>query len=243
MAWGNHDFEKFCEMFRPRIAALRQLPLAAQRTMFDADMEAIPLAEGCTVQPLERAGAPSEKISHPDAVADKTLFYLHGGGYAVGSLKSHRHLVSRLGGAGRATAFHLDYRLAPEHPYPAALEDAVKAYRALLHAGIAPENLVVAGESAGGNLATALLLTAREENLPQPAGLYLQSPWLDMSTDGESYDTVGDRDPITSRKEMAVYAATFLGGKPDDAYTSPVRADLTGLPPVMIQVGSEEVRL
>src|SRR5215813_8712983 len=109
--------------------------------------------------------------------------------------------------------------------------------------GIAPEDIVVCGESAGGNLATALLLKAREEDLPQPAGLYLLSPWLDMKTKGESYDAVGDRDPITSRASMEEYAAAFLGGKPDDLFTSPVRADLDGLPPILIQVGTDEVLL
>jgi monoterpene epsilon-lactone hydrolase len=243
MAWKDPDFENFCNMFRPRMAALRQLSLAEQRAAFDADMEAIPLAEGCTVERIELSGTPAEKISHPDAAPGKTLFYLHGGGYVVGSLKSHRHVVSRLAVAARATAYHLDYRLAPEHPYPAALEDAIKAYRALLRSGIAPENLLVGGESAGGNLAAALLLKAREEDLPQPAGLYLQSPWLDMGTEGASYDTVDDRDPVTSREAMELYAAAFLGGKPDDLFTSPVRADLDGLPPILIQVGTEEVLL
>ena len=99
------------------------------------------------------------------------------------------------------------------------------------------------GESAGGNLAAALLLKVREEDLPQPAGLYLQSPWLDMDTVGESYDTVGDRDPIISQDGMEMYAATFLAGRPDDLFTSPVRADLHGFPPILIQVGTEEVLL
>jgi acetyl esterase/lipase len=206
-------------------------------------MEAVPLPEYCRVERLEFSGTPAEKIVHPDALPGKTLFYLHGGGYVIGSLKSHRHLVSRLAVAARVTAYHLDYRLAPEHPYPAALEDAINAYRALLRSGIAPEDLLVGGESAGGNLAVALLLKAREEDLAQPAGLYLLSPWLDMGTDGESYDKVGDRDPVTTREHMKAYAATFLGGKPDDLFTSPVRADLDGLPPILIQVGTEEVLL
>jgi acetyl esterase/lipase len=243
MAWSDSDFEDFCNTFRPRMAELRQLSLPEQRAWFDSNMESVPLAEGCVVERLEFSGTPAEKISHPGAVSGKTLFYLHGGGYVFGSLTSHRHLVSRLAVAAKATAYHLDYRLAPEHPYPAALDDAIKAYRAILQSGIAPENLVVGGESAGGNLAAALLLKARAENLPQPAGLYLLSPWLDTTTNGESYDTVGDRDPVTSRASMEEYAAAFLGGKPDDIFTSPVRADLDGLPPILIQVGTEEVLL
>jgi epsilon-lactone hydrolase len=243
MARKDPDLENFFDMFRQHLAELRKLPLAELRASFDADMEAVPLAAGSLVERLEFSGTPAEKIVHPDVVPGKTLFYLHGGGYVLGSLKSHRHLVSRLAVAAKATAYHLDYRLAPEHPYPAALEDAVKAYRAILRSGIAPEDLIVGGESAGGNLATALLLKAREEDLPQPAGLYLLSPWLDTKTNGVSYDTVGDRDPMTSRVYMEEYAAAFLGGKPDDLFTSPVRADLDGLPPILIQVGTEEVLL
>jgi epsilon-lactone hydrolase len=243
MAYKDPDVEKFREMFRPLLDELRQKSVAEQRAMFDTSMEPIPLAEGCTIESLDLSGIPAEKIIHKGAALGKTLLYLHGGGYVIGSIKSYRHLVSRFAVAARATAYHLDYRLAPEHPYPAALEDAMKAYRTILASGIAPENLMVGGESAGGNLAAALLLKAREQGLPQPAGLYLLSPWLDMVTAGESYDTVGDRDLITSRPIMDDYAATFLGGKPDDRFTSPVRADLNGLPPALIQVGTEEVLL
>ena len=186
MARKDPDVENLFNMLRHRFAELRELPLAQLRAAFDADMEVIPLAAGSLVERLELSGMAAEKIVHPDVIPGKTLFYLHGGGYVLGSLKSHRHLVSRFAVAARATAYHLDYRLAPEHPYPAALEDAVKAYRAILGSGIAPEDIVVCGESAGGNLATALLLKAREEDLPQPAGLHLLSPWLDMKTKGES---------------------------------------------------------
>jgi monoterpene epsilon-lactone hydrolase len=243
MTYINPDIPKFREMFQPLLAELRLKSVAEQRAIFDAQMEQIPLAENCTAETLDLSGVPAEKIVHPDAVPGKVLLYLHGGGYAVGSLKSHRHLVSRFAVAAHVTGYHLDYRLSPEHPYPAALEDAEKAYRQLLASGIAPENLVVGGESAGGNLASALLLKAKAEGLPQPAGLYLLSPWLDMSTTGASYDTVGSRDVVSSREIMDAYTAAFLNGQPDDSFTSPVRADLDGLPPILIQVGTEEVLL
>lgn len=243
MVYRDPDVENLRKTFTPFLAELRKKPYAEQRAIFDANREGVPLAVDCKVQRLDLFGIAAEKISHPSAISGKTLLFFHGGGYVFGSLKTHRDLVSRLSIAARVTGFHIDYRLAPEHPYPAALEDALTVYVQMLAFGIAPENLVVGGESAGGNLAAALLLKLRDNELPQPAGLYLLSPWLDMKTTGESYDTVGMRDPITSREAMEVYASTFLGGKPDDAYTSPVRADLTGLPPVMIQVGTEEVLL
>jgi acetyl esterase/lipase len=206
-------------------------------------MEGIPLADGCVVESLDLAGVPAEKITPRGAVAGKALLYLHGGGYVIGSLKSYRHLVSRFAVAARTAVYHLDYRLAPEHPYPAALEDAIKAYRQLLTMGVAPQEMLVGGDSAGGNLAAALVLKVQESRLPQPAGLYLLSPWLDMTSAGLSYDKVSARDPICSRQVMEAYAAIFLGSKRDDHFTSPVRAELAGLPPMLIQVGTEEVLL
>ena len=243
MIYKNPDIPKFREMFGPLLAELRHKSVAELRTTFDSHMEPIPVAQDCTAESVDLSGVPAEKIVHPGAIPGKVLLYLHGGGYVVGSPRSYRHLVSRFAVAARVTGYQLDYRLAPEHPYPAALEDAEKAYRQLLASGIAPENLIVGGDSAGGNLASALLLKARTEGLPQPAGLYLLSPWLDMSTTGVSYDTVGSRDVIISREVIDAYAATFLNGQPDDPFASPVRADLDGLPPMLIQVGTEEVLL
>ena len=171
------------------------------------------------------------------------LLYLHGGGHIFGSIKSHRHFVSRLAVAANVTAFHIDYRLAPEHPYPAAVEDALKAYRHVLGLGISPEDLIVGGESAGGNLAAALLLTVKETRLPQPGGLYLLSPWLDMTTTAESYERVGARDPMITRAGIIGVAAAYLGGQKDNPIASPVRADPSGLPPMLIHAGGDETML
>lgn len=243
MAGKDPDIEAFRAYWKKRATARGQVTLAKQRASFDTDMGAVPLAHGCSVESLDLSGIPSEKITPSGAAPGKALLYLHGGGHVIGSLKSHRHLVSRLAVAAGVAAFHIDYRLAPEHPYPAALEDALKVYKQILATGIAPEDMVVGGESAGGNLATALLLKVREDGLPQPAGLYLLSPWLDMTTAGESYQKIGARDPIITREGIEMVSAAYLGGKPDNPFTSPVRADLAGLPPVLIQVGSEEVLL
>jgi len=206
-------------------------------------MGRIPLADNVTVESLSFGSVPAEKITPTNVTPGKVLLYLHGGGHVFGSIKSHRHFVSRLAVATKATAWHIDYRLAPEHPYPAAIEDALTAYRAILDSGIAPADLVVGGESAGGNLAAALLLKLKQENLPQPAGLYLLSPWLDMTTTAESYDKVGARDPMITREGIVGVALAYLGNQPDTPLASPVRADVAGLPPMLIQVGSEEVLL
>ena len=243
MAYKDPDIENFANLFGPQLAAMREMTIPQQREAFDAAMEPIPLADGCAVETLELGGVPAEKITHAGALPGKVLLYLHGGGFMIGGIKSYRHLVSRFAVAAGVTAYHLDYRLAPEHPFPAALDDAMAAYRQLLKTGIAPTNVVVGGDSAGGNLATALLLKARQDGVPLPAGLYLLSPWLNMATTGESYDKFGKRDLIVSRDEARRFAAAYLGGKPDKPLTSPLHADPAGLPPTLIQVGSEEVLL
>ncbi|MFP5473478.1 MAG: alpha/beta hydrolase fold domain-containing protein, partial [Gammaproteobacteria bacterium] len=190
------ELETFWQMCERRKEKRAQMSIEETRASFDAEMGAVPIAPDCAVESFDLTGLPVEKITPKDAPADRVLLYLHGGGHFFGSIKSHRHYVSRLAVAGNVTAFHIDYRLAPEHPYPAAVEDALKAYQYVLGQGIKPENLIVGGESAGGNLAAALLLTLKEKGLPQPAGVYLLSPWLDMQTTAESYTRVGKRDPM-----------------------------------------------
>ena len=243
MAYKDPDIAGFRELWKKRAETRGQMTIAEQRESFDREMGALPLAAGCATENLNFDGVPAEKITPTNATPGKALLYLHGGGHMFGSIKSHRPFVSRLAVAGRVTAFHIDYRLAPENPYPAALEDALKAYRQILAMGFSPDDLIVGGESAGGNLAAALLLKVREEKLPQPAGLYLLSPWLDMAASGESYKKVGARDPMITVDGIAVVAKAYLGNQADNAFTSPVRADPSGLPSMLIQVGSEEVLL
>jgi monoterpene epsilon-lactone hydrolase len=243
MTYRDPDVATFREIWKKRQETRGQMTVAEQREAFDREMGAIPLAPGCATESLSFDGVPAERITPANATAGKALLYLHGGGHMFGSIKSHRPFVSRLATAGRLTAFHIDYRLAPENPYPAAIEDALKAYRRILAMGFSADNLIVGGESAGGNLAAALLLKLRDEKLPQPAGLYLLSPWLDMTTTAESYQKVGARDPMITREGIELVAKAYLGGQADNAFTSPVRADPAGLPPMLIQVGSEEVLL
>lgn len=243
MAFKDPDISAFREMWKRRAAARGKYTLAEQRVYFDNEMGAIPVAAGCSTTALTLAHVAAELIQPPTAVPGKILLYLHGGGYVFGSIRSHRHLVSRLAVAACVRAIHLDYRLAPEHRFPAQLEDASRAYKQLLSDGYPRDSILVGGESAGGNLAVALCLKLRDESVPQPAGLYLLSPWLDMTTTSESYRTLSARDPILTAQGNAGAAAAFLGETPDNFYTSPVRADLTGLPPVLIQVGTEEILL
>ncbi|MCB0162031.1 MAG: alpha/beta hydrolase, partial [Caldilineaceae bacterium] len=215
------ELEAFWTMCADRMVRRAKMTLAETRESFDNEMGAVPLAPDCTVENFDLDGLPVEKITPKGAPADKVLLYLHGGGHIFGSIRSHRHYVSRLAAAADVTAFHIDYRLAPEHPYPAAIEDALNAYQHLLKQGIKPENLIVGGESAGGNLAAALLLTLKDKGLPQPAGVYLLSPWLDMTTTADSYTRVGTRDPMITRAGIDGVAAAYLGGQPDNPITSP----------------------
>jgi acetyl esterase/lipase len=243
MAYRDPDVGAFREMYKKRMEERGQLSFKEQREVFDRDHGKIAPAAGCTIEAIDLAGVPTERMTPTGAAPGKALIYFHGGGHYIGSLTSHRHFVSRLAVAASVTAFNVGYRLAPENPYPAGLEDAVKAYRRVVELGVAPENIVVGGESAGGNLSAALLLKLRDLGVPQPAGVYLLSPWLDMTASGPSYEKVATRDPMITRDGIGQIVKLYLGGKPDDQYTSPIRADLGGLPPMLIQVGTEEVLL
>jgi monoterpene epsilon-lactone hydrolase len=242
MVHSDPDVANFRRLRKERAAARQQMSLQEQREAFDREMESIPIAAGCTTERLNFDGVPAERIAHPGVTAGKTLLYFHGGGYALGGINSHRHLVSRLAVASGLTAVHIDYRLAPEHPYPAALEDALKAYQHILR-GNSPENLIVGGESAGGNLAVALMLKLRDQRLPLPRAAYLLSPWLDMTQTSEAYQKVASRDPMITIDVIRPMAAAFLGKQSDTPMTSPVRADPADLPPMLIQVGTDEVLL
>jgi monoterpene epsilon-lactone hydrolase len=220
------------------------LSIEEQRSSFEAFFKAVPIAEGCVVQPIGSPGPAGETIAPRGAPPSRALLYFHGGGFFFGSLQSHRHLVSRLAVAAGVTAVSIDYRLAPEHPFPAALEDALSAYRWLLAQGFPARGIVLAGDSAGGNLAAAAVLRIGDAGLPTPGGLFLISAWLDLTLSGESYEVRAAQDPILSRESMRevtqLYLGQFDGRSP---YASPVNGDLAGLPPLMIQVGADEVLL
>lgn len=219
--------------------------IAEQRAMYDRAERVFTLPADITVDAETAGGRPAEWIVAAGAGTDTALLYLHGGGYVIGSPRSHRHLAAAIARAAGMAAVVPDYRLAPEHPFPAAVDDALATYRWLLEARrIAPGRVVLAGDSAGGGLTVATLLAAREARLPLPAGGVCLSPWTDMTLGGRSHVTRAARDPIVRRDGIAEMARAYLGpADPRTPLASPLLADLRGLPPLLIQVGSEEVLL
>jgi acetyl esterase/lipase len=202
------------------------------------------IARDVTVEPATANGVRAEWTSTPGDNRDAALLYVHGGGYVIGSLDSHRHLVSEAARAAKAWALALDYRLAPEHPFPAAVEDAVSGYRYLLSRGIRPGRIAIAGDSAGGGLVVAAMLAIRDAGLAQPACGWCISPWVDMEGIGESMSTKAEADPMVQREGLVEMAALYLGGAdPRSPLAAPIYADLRGLAPLLIQVGSAETLL
>jgi epsilon-lactone hydrolase len=185
-----------------------------------------------------------EPIAPNHAARLRCILYFHGGAYIAMSAKTHRSVTSRLAPWSDASLFALDYRLAPEHPFPAALEDALAAYRGLIAAGANPSRMALAGDSAGGGLALALLLALRDAHEPLPAAAVLFSPWTDLAATGESIIVNNASDPLFFGSWVAPEARHYLGDTPaTNPLASPVYADLTGLPPLFIQVGDGEVLL
>jgi len=210
----------------------------------DAAFSQYRVAPEVTVEPVTANGVRAEWTSTPQDDRDAALLYVHGGGYVIGSLDSHRHVVSEAGRAARAWALALDYRLAPEHPFPAAVEDAVAGYRYLLSRGARPGRIAIAGDSAGGGLVVAAMLAIREAGLAQPACGWCISPWVDMEGIGESMSSKAETDPMVQREPLLEMAKLYLGGAdPRSPLAAPIYADLRGLAPLLIQVGAAETLL
>jgi acetyl esterase/lipase len=187
---------------------------------------------------------PARHVEAPGARQDCGILYFHGGGYVLGSLDTHHELMGRLSRTCQAPVLGLDYRLAPEHPYPAAVEDAVNAYLALRERGISADRIVLGGDSAGGGLALACLLALKTRGKALPAGAVLFSPWTDLSGSGESTNSRADVDPMVSPQLLQPMAALYRGDvAAEDPGVSPLFGDLEGLPPMLIQVGDHEILL
>jgi monoterpene epsilon-lactone hydrolase len=236
-------------LFAHKAAQGAPVSLAEQRAGYDALVETyvgqpIPLPEGTHVESVDVDGIPAFWIAPPDADAERVILYLHGGAYLLGSLLSHRDLVARLSRAASTRSLLLEYRLAPEHVFPAAVDDALTAYRWLLAQGTRPEHIVLAGDSAGGNLSLALLQMLRDRDMPMPAGAVLLSPWTDLAGAVESRTTRDAVDPIFSGKGINGLASFYVGTEDaSQPLISPLNADLRGFPPLAIEVGSDEVLL
>ncbi len=208
-----------------------------------AKMVKVPKDVNC--EPIDVAGISAEWISAPEAKDEKVILYLHGGGYILGSINSHREFVSRISRISKARVLIIDYRLAPEHRFPAAVEDAYMAYQWLIEdQEIAPNNLIIAGDSAGGGLTLATLINLRDKGIPLPTAAVCLSPWTDLGLTGESYKTKARIDPMVTIDGLMFDTQLYLG---DTDYTnplaSPLYGDLKGLPPLLILVGTAEVLL
>jgi acetyl esterase/lipase len=229
---------------RMLIAHARPSSLAERRERLDRLGAQYPIPPDVRVEPVDAGGVPAEWTSTPRADPTRVLLFLHGGGYVSGSIRSHRHMVAQAGREAGARTLALDYRLAPEHPFPAALDDAVAGYRWLLSQGIAPGHIALAGESAGGGLAVATLTTLRDASDPLPACGWLSSPWTDLENGGATMATKAAVDPLISKPYLDELAGLYLVGTDKRTpLASPLYADLRGLPPLLIQVGSAETLL
>ncbi len=193
------------------------------------------------VENLDIQGVACQRYTPPDADTSRVIMYLHGGGYVFGSLRSHEGLVSELARAARCCAVAVDYRLAPAHSHPAAVEDSVHVYRWLLDNGYAANKISIAGDSAGGGLAVATLLQLRDETTQLPAAAICLSPWADLTCSGDSYQTRADKDPILNADMLRQLGELYAAGNLKAPTASPIFGDLSGLPPLLIQVGEAEV--
>jgi acetyl esterase/lipase len=214
--------------------------VAEARLLYDASGP--PIAQDIRVERFAIATIPAQRLTPPVADADRAVLFLHGGGYVYGSLVSHGGMAAEIARHSRCAAFQLQYRLAPEHPFPAAIEDACAAYEWLLLAGFDPENIALVGDSAGGGLVMATLLTLKAQGRPLPGAAVCVSPWVDLQATGESYDERQALDPMIDRPLVDFLAGLYLNGHdPRAPVASPIHADLRGMPPLLIQVGEREV--
>src|SRR3989304_3368710 len=222
----------------------KDLSIEVQRAKMKNYARAIKLSADVMREPAETFPVSAEWITTPEINQDRVLLYLPGGAYFLPYDNPHRDLIARLGRGAQMRALVIDYRLAPEHPYPAALEDVTRGYQWLLKQGYSPTNIAIAGDSSGGGLALATLLRLRDADTPFPAAVVCISPWTDLTGSGASMKSKTKADFINHPGYMKT-TAKFYAGDHDlkIPYISPLYADLTGLPPLLIQVGTREVLL
>ena len=214
-----------------------------QRTRQERMTRFIKIPTDIQCQPVNADGVPAEWIFAPDANSG-VILYLHGGAYSLGSISNHREFIARLARITRTRGLAINYRLAPEHPFPAALDDATSSYRWLLKQGVDPSQTILAGDSAGGGLAISTAISLLDAGDKNPAGIVCISPWTDLSLSGASIQNNSGVDPILDQKSLKMYA-DFYTGTHESSFPliSPLNAILDGLPPLLIQVGSDEILL
>jgi epsilon-lactone hydrolase len=222
----------------------RPVGFAERRERLDAIGSTSPPAGDIGLEPIDANGVAAEWSLAPGSDPSKVLLFFHGGGYCSGSIVSHRGMVTETGRTAQARTLAVGYRLAPEHPFPAAIEDARSAYRFLLDQGVAPSKIAIGGDSAGGGLTLALMTRVRDGREPLPACAWLVSPWVDLRMTGASLAEKAAIDPLISKPYLEELASAYLAGAdPANPLVSPLNADLAGLPPLLVQVGSAETLL
>jgi len=232
------------DMLRSAPPVPQDMDILERRQRMEELTRSAPIPDGTRTTAIEAGGVPSEWVEAPGSTDRATLLYLHGGGYTIGSVRTHRALVSRLATATGARGLTVDYRLGPEHPFPAAVDDALAAYRWLVRGDADPGRVVVGGDSAGGGLTVALLVALRDAGEPLPGAAVSISPWADLACTGESMTTRAARDPMVQREPLLQMAAAYLGGQDArNPLASPIHADLRGLPPLLVHVGTAETLL
>jgi monoterpene epsilon-lactone hydrolase len=238
------EFEAVVQLLRDNPVIPPDVSVEEMRASMEAMTARAPLPEGSSAEPLELEGIPAEWVAAQGASRDAAVLYLHGGGYGIGSISTHRNLAAAVSDAAGVRCLLIDYRLAPENPFPAAVEDACRAYRWMLSQGLDPARLAIAGDSAGGGLTAATLVALREAGDPLPAAGVCLSPWVDLACVGESWTSKADVDPMVQREGLMRMAGWYLADTdPREPLASPVYANLSGLPPLLIQVGTSETLL
>ena len=241
---SQQQLQAIVEMLRSQPVVDPNASVEEARAGFEQVASMFPVDADIKREVVSAGGVKAEWVSAPDTDAGRAVLYLHGGGYVIGSINTHRSLAARLSRASKARVLVIDYRLAPEHPHPAAVDDSVAAYRWMLSQGLKPARIAVAGDSAGGGLTVATLLAIRDAKLPLPGAGACLSPWVDLEGIGESMTTKAGVDPIVQKAGLLQMAAAYLGGKtPRTPLAAPLYADLSGLPPLLIQVGTAETLL
>jgi epsilon-lactone hydrolase len=241
---SQQQLQTIVEMLRSQPVVNPNATVEEARAGFEQVASMFPVDADIEREVVSAGGVKAEWVRAPASDAGRAVLYLHGGGYVIGSIDTHRSLAARLSRASKAPVLVIDYRLAPEHPHPAAVDDSVTAYRWMLAQGLKPARIAVAGDSAGGGLTVATLVAIRDAKLPLPSAGACLSPWVDLEGIGESMTTKADVDPIVQKAGLLQMAAAYLGGRaPRTPLAAPLYADLSRLPPLLIQVGTAETLL
>ena len=240
---ASKELDAVLEIIRTWTSEVRKT-VEHDRLSYEKMFAALPWDNDVETERVGANGVPSEWITAPGADEGRVVLYFHGGGFVFGSMRTHRVMLAHLSRAAKARVLGLDYRLAPENPFPAPIEDALAAYRWLLDQGIDPKKITLAGDSAGGGLVLSSLVAIRYAGLPMPAAGIPISAWTDMEATGKSMTTNAEADTWVDRDGLLNIAKVYLNGKdPRAPLASPLHADLRGLPPLLMQVGGVEVLL